>query len=95
MIYGNVISKVQAVLFAFTLKDKFEDIDHSPFVDSLELFGLGYSWGGFKSLITGGKFKRTNDFGFEGRTVFRLNIGMEDVEDLKNDLNQGLQKLKS
>ncbi len=82
-------------LFAFTLKDKFEDIDHSPFVDSLELFGLGYSWGGFKSLITGGKFKRTNDFGFEGRTVFRLNIGMEDVEDLKNDLDQGFQKLKS
>lgn len=82
-------------LFAFSLKEEFEDIDHSPFVDSLELFGLGYSWGGYKSLITGGKFRRTNGFGYEGKTVFRLNIGMEDVDDLKSDLNQALQKLKS
>ncbi|NDV21257.1 cystathionine beta-lyase [Desulfovibrio sp. JC022] len=81
-------------LFAFTLKEQYEDIDHSPFVDNLELFGLGYSWGGYKSLITGGKFRRTNHFGYEGKTLFRLNIGLEDVEDLKVDLKQGLEQLK-
>ena len=81
-------------LFAFTLKEEFENLDHSLFVDSLDLFGLGYSWGGYKSLITGGRFRRTNAFGYEGKTIFRLNIGLEDVEDLKADLAQGLEKLK-
>lgn len=81
-------------LFGFTLKGESEDIDHSPFVDSLKLFGLGYSWGGYKSLITGGKFRRTNPFGYAGKTIFRLNIGLEDVEDLKADLEQGLANLK-
>lgn len=80
-------------LFGFTLKEKFENMDHGVFVDSLELFGLGYSWGGYKSLITGGRFRRTNSFGYEGRTIFRLNIGMEDVGDLKADLDQGLKRL--
>ncbi|MBI9110835.1 cystathionine beta-lyase [Maridesulfovibrio ferrireducens] len=81
-------------LFAFTLRDEYEEMDHSVFVDSLELFGLGYSWGGYKSLITGGRFKRNNSFAYEGKTIFRLNIGMEDVDDLKKDLEQGLSKLK-
>ncbi|WP_027721255.1 cystathionine beta-lyase [Maridesulfovibrio zosterae] len=81
-------------LFGFTLKEEFEDMDHSLFVDNLGLFGLGYSWGGYKSLITGGKFMRTNHFGYEGKTIFRLNIGMEDVDDLKQDLSKSLQKLK-
>lgn len=81
-------------LFAFTLKEEYENIDHSLFVDNLALFGLGYSWGGYKSLITGGKFRRTNPFGYEGKTIFRLNIGLEDVEDLKADLAQGLERLK-
>ncbi|OEU70766.1 MAG: cystathionine beta-lyase [Desulfovibrio sp. S3730MH75] len=81
-------------LFAFTLKGKYEDMDHSAFVDNLELFGLGYSWGGFKSLITGGKFQRDNSFAYEGKTIFRLNIGLEDVDDLKSDLEQGLARLK-
>ncbi|WP_432735211.1 cystathionine beta-lyase [Maridesulfovibrio sp. FT414] len=80
-------------LFAFTLKDEFEELDHSVFVDSLNLFGLGYSWGGYKSLLTGGRFKRTNSFGYEGKTIFRLNIGLEDSEDLKADLEQGLNRL--
>ncbi len=82
-------------LFAFTLCDEYENTDHSAFVDSLELFGLGYSWGGYKSLITGGKMKRNNSFAYEGKTIFRLNIGLEDVDDLKKDLEQGLAKLMS
>ncbi|WP_031482906.1 cystathionine beta-lyase [Maridesulfovibrio frigidus] len=80
-------------LFAFTLQDEYEEMDHSVFVDNLELFGLGYSWGGFKSLITGGRFRRDNSFAYEGKTIFRLNIGLEDVSDLKSDLEQGLAGL--
>lgn len=80
-------------LFAFTLKEEYEQRDHSVFVDSLKLFSLGYSWGGYKSLITGGKFRRSNSFGYEGRTIFRLNIGLEDVNDLISDLEYGLARM--
>lgn len=80
-------------LFAFVLDEKYEELDHAPFMDSLELFGMGYSWGGFKSLITGGRFKRTNSFRYAGRTIFRVNIGLEDPDDLLADLKQGLEKL--
>jgi cystathionine beta-lyase len=81
-------------LFSFTIKDEFENMDHGLFVDSLQLFGIGYSWGGYKSLITGGKLQRTNPFGYEGKTIFRLNVGLEDVEDLIADLKQGLDRLR-
>lgn len=80
-------------LFAFVLDEKYENKDHSLFMDSLELFGMGYSWGGFKSLITGGRFTRNNPFRYEGKTIFRVNIGLEDPDDLLNDLLQGLEKL--
>lgn len=81
-------------LFGFTLKDRLEDADHAVFVDNLALFGMGYSWGGFKSLITGGTFRRTNTFGYAGKTIFRLNIGLEDADDLIADLAQGLERLR-
>lgn len=82
-------------LFGFTLKDEYENADHAAFVDNLALFGLGYSWGGYKSLITGGRFNRTNSFGYEGKTIFRLNIGLEDADDLMADLRQGLERLRT
>ena len=82
-------------LFAFTLHEKYERLDHSLFVDNLDLFGIGYSWGGYKSLITGGKFERTTPSEYEEKTIFRLNIGMEDVRDLIDDLEQGLSRLES
>ena len=61
------------------------------FLDALEIFGLGYSWGGYESLavqvflgdrvITKGPY--------EGALI-RLQIGLEDVADLKADLEKGL-----
>jgi cystathionine beta-lyase len=65
----------------------------AAFVDSLELFGLGYSWGGFKSLLTAGKYRRTQPSNYDGRTLFRVNIGMEESRDLIADLENGLQRL--
>ena len=62
------------------------------FLDTLRLFGLGFSWGGFESLALNAdpqfdvrKFKP--DFG--GPAV-RLNIGLEDADDLIADLRLGL-----
>ena len=62
-------------------------------VDGLEHFGLGYSWGGYESLIVPGQIHRSFPPRLEG-PMLRLHIGLEDVEDLKADLVAGLDRLR-
>ncbi len=82
-------------LFAFTMTRERTGEEIASFVDALDLFGLGYSWGGFKSLMTVGKYRRNNHSRYRGRTIFRVNAGLEDVEDLKADLSRGFEMLES
>ena len=65
------------------------------FVEALELFGIGASWGGYESLAlcTSGAILRTASKPFEGPLV-RLHIGLEDVDDLIADLEQGLKVMR-
>jgi cystathionine beta-lyase len=66
----------------------------SAFVDGLRHFGIGYSWGGFESLIVPAHIKRTvRPFVAEG-PVLRIHAGLEDEGDLLADLEQGLQRLR-
>ena len=59
-------------------------------IDSLELFGIGYSWGGFESLAVPADATRTaHKPEYEGPLV-RLHIGLEDPDDLIADLAQVL-----
>lgn len=81
-------------LFAFTLKEEYSAEKLGLFLNSLEHFGIGYSWGGYKSLITAGKNKRTFKSRYDGKTIFRLNIGLEEVETLIEDLQSGLNLLQ-
>ena len=81
-------------LFAFVLKGDWEAA--RKFVDALDLFGIGYSWGGFESLAVP---KRPEDYRSATRwdcdgTVIRLQIGLEDVEDLKADLERGFAAVR-
>jgi cystathionine beta-lyase len=62
-------------------------------VDGLEHFGLGYSWGGFESLVVVGQMPRSFPAKLEG-PMMRLHIGLEDVEDLKADLAAGFERLR-
>ena len=58
------------------------------FIDSLELFGVGYSWGGFESLCLPMEVTRTavaNDLP-DNQRLLRLSIGLEDPADLIEDL---------
>lgn len=62
-------------------------------LSALELFGLGYSWGGFESLVT----HETGQLGFrqtrpemEGELI-RIHVGLEDPDALIADLAQGLE----
>ena len=65
------------------------------FVESLELFTLGYSWGGFESLVTLADLDRYGRTAvpWTGGPVVRLQIGLEDPQDLLDDLRQGLARI--
>jgi cysteine-S-conjugate beta-lyase len=60
-------------------------------LDTLKLFGMGYSWGGFESLAIPfdcAAYRTATKWEPAGPTL-RLHIGLEDIEDLKADLDRG------
>lgn len=77
-------------LFSFTLRQDLSEDQVATLIDSLKIFGIGYSWGGFKSLVTAAKYTREHGSLYAGKTVIRLSIGFEDVEDIIADLDQAL-----
>jgi cystathionine beta-lyase len=70
-------------LFSFELKDSGES-ERAAFVDRLELFGIGYSWGGYESLALPVDPQRTVTRP-PARNLVRLHIGLEDPDDLIAD----------
>ena len=80
-------------LFAFTFKKDYTTKELAQFINGLDHFGLGYSWGGYKSLLTAARQKRDTPSIYSGKTVIRLNIGLEDPEDLILDLEKGMARL--
>ena len=66
------------------------------FVNNLELFGIGYSWGGFESLAIYQDIKNSRDFYklSNDEHLVRLHIGLEDPNDLINDLKNSLKFIK-
>lgn len=66
-------------------------------LDGLELFGMGYSWGGFESLVIFfdcSKYRTATHWAPGGPTL-RFSVGLEDIEDLKEDLDRGFARLRS
>jgi cystathionine beta-lyase len=64
-------------------------------LDGLTLFGMGYSWGGFESLIVPfdpRPMRTVTQWTAEGPAL-RLHIGLDDPEDLKADLEAGFKRL--
>lgn len=83
-------------LFAFELKPcAFEAV--AALLDGLELFGLGYSWGGYESLATLAEPApvRTAVPWTATGPLIRLQIGLEDTDDLLADLARGLERLSA
>ena len=66
------------------------------FVNKLELFGIGYSWGGFESLaIYHDIFKSRNFYKFgKNEHLVRIHVGLEDSQDLISDLKNSLKNIK-
>jgi cystathionine beta-lyase len=61
------------------------------FVDALELFKIGYSWGGVVSLAVAYDFHGAKGRPDYGHCIVRLNIGLEDTDDLIEDLDRSLK----
>ena len=68
------------------------------FVNSFKLFGYGYSWGGFESLVLHQEFGETGNRKFmslaKDEHLVRLHVGLEDPSDLIADIKQALKHLK-
>lgn len=81
-------------LFAFTLKNASREALASM-IDGMEIFGLGSSWGSFSSLLTPFQVEksRTATTWPEGESLLRIHVGLEDVDDLIDDLTAGLERL--
>jgi len=66
-------------------------------LDHLKLFGLGFSWGGFESLVVPfdpSNYRSATVWNPEGPAL-RVHIGLEDVDDLKRDLAAGFERLNA
>ena len=81
------------------LKIKSKNINSvRKFVNSLKLFGYGYSWGGFESLALHQEFRETGKRNYlnlaKDEHLVRLHIGLEDPSDLIADIKRALKHLK-
>lgn len=83
-------------LFTFILNGGDEKA-RAALIDALAHFGIGYSWGGFESLaipVDPERYRTATKWEAEGPAI-RLQIGLEDPEDLIADLEQGLAAFRS
>ena len=82
-------------LFSIVIKTKSKQ-SVLKFVNKLELFGIGYSWGGFESLAIYHDMSKSRNFykfGIDEHLV-RIHIGLEDPQDLISDLKNSLKYIK-
>ena len=84
-------------LLAIIIKSKSKSSVYS-FVNSLELFGIGYSWGGYSSLAVYNDQVEMGDRRFfkieKNCHLVRIHIGLEDTGDLIKDLRKALSRFK-
>ena len=83
-------------LFSFILKSNFNKTHVSSMIDHMKLFKIGYSWGGFESLILPYDTHPPRSvqpwvFG----QLIRIHAGLESVEDMINDLEAGFIRLNA
>lgn len=79
-------------VFSFTFKDHVAPIEVEGFLNKLEIFKIGLSWGGINSLAVAYPELDRPNHDFDGRLV-RLNVGLEDVSDLIADLDAAMAGL--
>jgi cysteine-S-conjugate beta-lyase len=81
-------------LFSVVFRQEFSKQQVLAFVDGLELFEIGYSWAGVTSLAVAYDFHGLPNRPNYGPRIVRLNIGLEDVADLRADLERALGRME-
>lgn len=87
-----------AGLFTIILNKKYTHEALSRMIDGLQYYGVGYSWGGYESLILPCNIpavRTATSWPYGEKTCLRINVGLEDLEDLKQDLEDGFKRLIS
>ena len=79
-------------LFSVVFHERFTRDQVVRFVDALQLFKIGYSWGGVTSLVMAYNLQSPKRPAY-GSKIVRLYTGLESVEDLKADITQALESL--
>ena len=89
-------------LFAFILEPAYSgEAAQAAMLDSMRLFGMGFSWGGFESLlipIDPPRLRTATSWPREGRpegAMMRIHVGLEDVDDLLDDLADGFDRMRA
>ncbi|WP_460450123.1 cystathionine beta-lyase [Alsobacter sp. SYSU BS001988] len=83
-------------LFSIILKPA-SDRALAAMLDDLQLFGMGFSWGGFESLVVPfdcSSYRTATQWRPSGPAL-RFHIGLEDLDDLKADLDAGFARLRA
>jgi cysteine-S-conjugate beta-lyase len=80
-------------LFSVIFDARYSERQTDAFVDSLALFGIGYSWGGAHSLAMPYRMGAIRRGWESAGTLVRFNIGLEDPDDLIADIEQALAVL--
>ena len=86
-----------AGLFSILLRPQYTQAQVDRFCDALQLFKLGYSWGGPISLVVPYELQTMRQQwpqGLERGTLVRFSIGLESVDDLWTDLQQALAQMQ-
>ena len=82
-----------AGLFSVIFNERYSETQTDAFIDALQLFKIGYSWGGANSLCVPYRMQTMRQQWTQAGQLVRLNIGLEDPQDLIADLEQALRKL--
>lgn len=80
-------------LFSILFDARYTEAQTDRFVDSLKLFKIGFSWGGANSLCVPYRMQHMRQNWPHQGQLLRLNIGLEDPDDLINDLKQAFDAL--
>lgn len=86
-----------AGLFTIVLDRKYSNESLARMVDKLHYYGMGYSWGGYESLILPidpSGVRSATKWPYGNKTCLRINVGLEDIADLKDDLEAGFKRLR-
>lgn len=87
-------------LFGFQLREGFSQAAVDGMLDGMKLHAMGFSWGGFESLLLQNNINScrsvdTWKYGDGYGQTMRIHVGLEDVDDLIDDLDAGFERLSS